>query len=534
MTFPRPDAGLQSYVKFDEMQNEEHHLGPSQFQQLPIGMVSQFSNDFMYPVCLGVAKRMMWLWMKDPLVNSCRISAGTLKQISDTLTDLHSYLPREFNQKGHPLNAVDRPVVLKNILPVRICRHFFLLFVSIYCLSCKIVFECYTEYANQLLCRFVRQFNELYGVDMLVYNVHGLVHLGKDVEKFGPLDIFSAFIFESFLGNPLLSTDLRISTVSDLGEYLHVASFLGIICKCVLLPCSDGPNTTVASPHQERPRESALPTPPIRPNTTVVSPYPARRSKSAPPTSPISLNTTVASPDPERPSKSASHTPIRPNRTAASPHPKRPSKSALPTPPIRPNTTVTSPHPEPPNKYALPTPPIRPNTTVASPHPERPSKSALPTPPVRPNTTVASPHPERPSKSSLPTPPIRPNTTVASAHPERPSKSSLPTPPIRPNRTAASPHPERPSKSASYTPIRPNTTVASPHPERLSRSASLTPIIPNTTLASPHPERPNRSASLTLIIPNTTVTSPHPERPSRSASLTPIRLNTTVASPRPD
>ena len=58
-----------------------------------------------------------------------------------------------------------------------------------------------TEYANQLLCQFVQQFCELYRVDMLVYNVHGLVHLAKDIEKFGPLDNLSAFIFESFLGN---------------------------------------------------------------------------------------------------------------------------------------------------------------------------------------------------------------------------------------------------------------------------------------------------------------------------------------------
>ena len=71
-----------------------------------------------------------------------------------------------------------------------------LLSVAIFCLSCEFFCDGYSQYADQLLCRFVQQFGEICGRDMLVY-----MHLAKDVEKFGPLDNFSAFIFESFLGN---------------------------------------------------------------------------------------------------------------------------------------------------------------------------------------------------------------------------------------------------------------------------------------------------------------------------------------------
>ena len=35
---------------------------------------------------------------------------------------------------------------------------------------------------------------------MLVYNVHGLTHLAADAMRFGPLDTFSAFPFESCHG----------------------------------------------------------------------------------------------------------------------------------------------------------------------------------------------------------------------------------------------------------------------------------------------------------------------------------------------
>ena len=36
---------------------------------------------------------------------------------------------------------------------------------------------------------------------MLGYNIRNLIHISADVERFGPLDSFSAFPFENFLGH---------------------------------------------------------------------------------------------------------------------------------------------------------------------------------------------------------------------------------------------------------------------------------------------------------------------------------------------
>ena len=210
MTFPRTGAPQRTDVQFDEMQDEEHHLGQSPFQCLPIRMVLQFLNDFMHLVCLGVVKRMICLWIKGPLVNSCRKGAVAVQRISDALFALQSHLPREFHRNGRSVGEVDHwkasefcqfllytgPVVLKNILSVRTYRHFMLLSVAIFCLTCEFFCDGYSQYSDQLLCLFVQQFGEICGRDMLVY-----MHLAKDVEKFGPLDNFSAFIFESFSGN---------------------------------------------------------------------------------------------------------------------------------------------------------------------------------------------------------------------------------------------------------------------------------------------------------------------------------------------
>ena len=113
ITFPLVDSPLRTDVQFDEMVNEEHHIGSSPLKNLSIGMVSQF-----------------------------------------------------------PLDYISSPFY--------------------------VVSHC--QYAHELLCFFVQEFGNLYGRDMLVYNVHGLVHLAEDAQRFGTLQSFSAFPFESFLG----------------------------------------------------------------------------------------------------------------------------------------------------------------------------------------------------------------------------------------------------------------------------------------------------------------------------------------------
>ena len=58
MTFPRTGAPLWTDVQFNEMQDEERHLGPSPFQRLPIGMASQFPNGYVSGIYQGIVKRM--------------------------------------------------------------------------------------------------------------------------------------------------------------------------------------------------------------------------------------------------------------------------------------------------------------------------------------------------------------------------------------------------------------------------------------------------------------------------------------------
>ena len=212
-TFPEVNAALRNDTQFDEMADVNHYTGLSPFRQINIGLVSQFPLDYMHLVCLGVVKRLLTLWVKGPL-EGCRIGASCVRRISDSLLHMRQYLPKEFLRKGRSLHEVDRwkasefrqfllytgPVILHDVLKRKTYRHFMLLFVGIYVLSSPFLHQTYLLYAKQLLQLFVSDFSKLYGEETVVYNIHGLIHLANDVEKFGPLENFSAFVFESFLG----------------------------------------------------------------------------------------------------------------------------------------------------------------------------------------------------------------------------------------------------------------------------------------------------------------------------------------------
>lgn len=59
----------------------------------------------------------------------------------------------------------------------------------------------YIDYARDLMIYFVKQFEIIYGKHLVSHNVHGLIHIADDYERFGPLDNISAFPFENFMKN---------------------------------------------------------------------------------------------------------------------------------------------------------------------------------------------------------------------------------------------------------------------------------------------------------------------------------------------
>ncbi len=122
--------------------------------------------------------------------------------------------PREFQLKGRSLNELEfwkavefrsfllysGPVVLKEILEDNKYKHFLLLHVAIRILCSPCLTTQQIDYADSCLKCFVDMFKKIYGDYHLSYNVHNLLHLANECKLHGPLDSFSAFPFESYLG----------------------------------------------------------------------------------------------------------------------------------------------------------------------------------------------------------------------------------------------------------------------------------------------------------------------------------------------
>nr|XP_050042572.1 uncharacterized protein LOC126539779 [Dermacentor andersoni] len=166
----------------------------------------------MHLVCLGVIRRLLKNWVCQG--HSNRLSRLHRCQLNESLREASKAFPTYFQRKPRGTEELVGwkatqfrtyllyvgPLVLKPLLPPSHYKHFLMFHVAIRILASP---QCYCEYndfAKDVLRYFVQEFSELYGRNQLVYNVHSLIHLADQCRDHGPLDQFSAFPFESYLG----------------------------------------------------------------------------------------------------------------------------------------------------------------------------------------------------------------------------------------------------------------------------------------------------------------------------------------------
>ncbi|KAB0795060.1 hypothetical protein PPYR_11899 [Photinus pyralis] len=194
-------------------QDEDHHTGISPLLKLGIGLVSVFPIDYMHACCLGVMRKLLCFWLNGALTT--RLPNQKVNAISNMLISWKQHIPSDFNRKPRSLSEVQRwkatefrtfllylgAVVLNSNTHKAVYEHFLLFHVAILILSSKhLISKFGCSYANELLNTFVKHCEKLYGSQFLIYNIHILLHLSDDVIKYGPLDQFSCFPFENFLG----------------------------------------------------------------------------------------------------------------------------------------------------------------------------------------------------------------------------------------------------------------------------------------------------------------------------------------------
>jgi hypothetical protein len=81
-------------------------------------------------------------------------------------------------------------------MPPHIYNHILLYIVFLRILTQDFISENDIEEAQELIVLFSKDFELLYGVEKVTFNLHGHLHLASQVKMFGPLNKISAFPFE--------------------------------------------------------------------------------------------------------------------------------------------------------------------------------------------------------------------------------------------------------------------------------------------------------------------------------------------------
>lgn len=212
-------------------------------------MVGFFPVEYLHLLLVGVMKKLLLLWVNGYQNFKSKLSALDIKQISEKLIRAGATKPSEINRACRGLGCLSNwkatefrtfllktgPVVLREHLSEEVYNHF----LALHCatmICCNESLLPYLNVAKYLYKEFVDGFGEIYGPQNYCYNVHSLIHVHTDVERFGVLDNFSAFDGESNLASikrmlrggykPLQQIVNRIYEIESVERYQAMAEIV--------------------------------------------------------------------------------------------------------------------------------------------------------------------------------------------------------------------------------------------------------------------------------------------------------------------
>lgn len=210
MVFLEKNSQKRTNESFRSKTQQMHHNGSSCLEELPIDLIVQFPLDYMHVVCLGVVKKMLYIILMGDY-NSPKLTKNQLLLVSQRLKICSLSQPQEFARRFRSLSELSYykatelrniilyggPVIFSNVIPEEKYNNFLKLHVAISILCDPVFSNSKVDKAELLLNEFVTEFANLYGKHNIVYNFHSLLHLADDVKRFGSLDSYGAFPFES-------------------------------------------------------------------------------------------------------------------------------------------------------------------------------------------------------------------------------------------------------------------------------------------------------------------------------------------------
>lgn len=240
--FPELNSSLRTDAEFRARVYQDHHRNRSILESvIGLDMINDFPiGDVLHLIDLGITKRFLSGFRSGDLNNfRAKWSANTITLVSHFL--IETSMPVEIKRPLRSLSELKywkgtefrtfllyaSPIVMMEFFETEtaIRDHFLNYFCAITIFSRHD--QCRANYyvARSMISDFLKGVKILYGSHMFTSNLHNLSHLADDVERFGPLDTFSAYPFESKLyhlkrlirtGNlPLAQVSRRIIEIQE-------------------------------------------------------------------------------------------------------------------------------------------------------------------------------------------------------------------------------------------------------------------------------------------------------------------------------
>lgn len=213
-TYTNTGSALRTDTDYRNFKYEDHHtsLTPSIVMKLQnFNITNSFIIDYMHLTNLGVMKKLLSLWLtKGPL--RVRVPGRKITEMSNSLLKIKKYIPSDFCRKPREIQDYRRfkatelqflliysgPLVFKHIISTECYSNFMSLNVAMTIILSS-DYSNFSNYAQKLLEYFVETFDNIYGSCYVSYNIHGLLHIVSDFERYGPLDNISCYPFENFM-----------------------------------------------------------------------------------------------------------------------------------------------------------------------------------------------------------------------------------------------------------------------------------------------------------------------------------------------
>lgn len=223
--FAEFDCELRSDFDFRSRKQFLHHkCEKSPLEEMVYGdgnfvldMIKDFpTSDPLHLLEEGLMKRLLKIWMKEKVGNCKRKWSESQKLvISNMIRDANKELPSEIHRSIRSLEYIafwkatefrvfllyGGVVIFKDHLPAHIYEHFLTLFCAVRLCSCEAYVrkKNYMGLARALFTDYAKEYANIYGDNSIVSNVHNIVHIADDIDRFGCLNNIATYPFENHL-----------------------------------------------------------------------------------------------------------------------------------------------------------------------------------------------------------------------------------------------------------------------------------------------------------------------------------------------